>query len=365
MPPELTETLSTRNSVKMLAIMKQWEDGSGCQTDNTEKYLALLLFKLGLDAVVFYLCCRKLHASFLSLCSMSLLLADVLVACCMAAVWFFGAERSPVSACLFLAHTSATFGALPLPMMCLGLLDYCIEDTNIGRQSTFCKFLRNMVLTLLVWTQAVIYSLSSVKAKMMELDYMTGIKAVVCEVEESTLVPYFILGLFTTVFFTMLPFCSRITQWVKEAGRISELREEQENQGSDLFISAPSTETKSSKEYYLETTQPRPPLWFSLTLGFTTIWMPYLIVSVACLVLGYGAPAYITVNLLWLECTNSLLVVVVLWLKSKWLGPYSQLPENVCLLHVYWHLSKGRWQQQLPTGVFNPSKRKRSTLLYV
>uniref|UniRef100_A0A3B4VDH0 Uncharacterized protein n=1 Tax=Seriola dumerili TaxID=41447 RepID=A0A3B4VDH0_SERDU len=210
-----------------------------------------------------------------------------------------------IISCLFLAHTSATFGALTLPMMCLGLLDYCIEDTNIGRQSTFCKFLRNMVLTLLVWTQAVIYSL-----------------------KESTLVPYFILGLFTTVFFTMLPFCSRITQWVKEADRISELREEQENQGSDLFISTPSTETKSSKEYYLETTQPRPPLWFSLTLGFTTIWMPYLIVSVACLVLGYGVPAYISVNLLWLECTNSLLVVVVLWLKSKWLGPYSQLPEN-------------------------------------
>ncbi|XP_071331830.1 probable G-protein coupled receptor 160 [Trachinotus anak] len=360
------ETLSTSDSVKMLAIVEQWEKISGCHTDNTEKYLLLLLFKLGLDAMVFYLCCRKLHTSFLNMCSMSIILAEVLAVFCITAVWFLGVERSLVSTCFFLAHTSATFGAVPLPMICLGLFDYCIEGTSIGKQSTFSKVLRNVVLTLLVWMLAVIYSLSPVKAKLIELDYATGIKAVVCEVEESTLVPYFNLGLFTTIIFTMLPFWSRISQWVKEADRISELREEQENQRSDLFISTPSTETKSGKENCLEESiRPRPPLWFSLTLGFTTIWMPYLVVSVICLALDYGVPSYISVNLLWLECTNSLLGGVVFWVKSKSLGPYSHLPENVCLWHVYWHLSKGTWQQQLPTGVFNPSKRKRNSLLYV
>ncbi|XP_040916542.1 probable G-protein coupled receptor 160 [Toxotes jaculatrix] len=366
MLPELPASLATSHTIKMLAIIKEWKERSGIHTDNTEMYLLLMLFKLGLDAVVFYLCCRKLHTSFLSMCSRSIILADLVMVFCMSTVWLLGAERSLVSPCFLLAHTSATFAALPLPMTCLGLLDYCIEDTCIGNQSALCKFLRNLVLTLLLWIVAVIYSFGTMNAKLIELDYETGVKAVVCEVEGSMLVTYFTLGLFTIVLFAMLPFWSRILQWVKEADRISELREEQENQRSDFFTSTPSTETKRCQEKYLEETiYPRPPLWFSLTLGFTMFWMPYLAISVMCLVFGYGVPAYITVNLLWLECTNSLLVGVVFWVKSKSQGPYSHLPENVCLWNVYWHLSKGTWQQQRPTAVFNPSKAKRNTLLYV
>ncbi|XP_050927109.1 probable G-protein coupled receptor 160 [Lates calcarifer] len=350
----------------MLAIVEQWVESSGCHTDNTEKYLFLMVFKLGLDAAIFYLCCWKLRTSFLNMCSLSIILADLVMVSCTAAVWFLGGERSPVSSCFILAHSSAIFGALPLPMICLGLFDYCIEDTCIGNKSALCKFLRNVVLTLLVWTQAVIYSFVSVKAEVTVLDYARGIKAAVCVVEESSLIIYFILGLFTTVIFAMLPFWSRIPQWVREADRLSELREERENQRSDLFTSCPPTETKNSKERYPEETiESRPPLWFSLTLGFTIFWMPYLAVSVACLVFGYGVPAYITVNLLWLECTNSLLVGVVFWIKGRSLGPYSHLPENVCLWRIYWYLSKGTQQQQLPVAVFNPSKDKRNTLLYV
>uniref|UniRef100_A0A4W6G680 Uncharacterized protein n=1 Tax=Lates calcarifer TaxID=8187 RepID=A0A4W6G680_LATCA len=292
---------------------------------NIKNYLFLMVFKLGLDAAIFYLCCWKLRTSFLNMCSLSIILADLVMVSCTAAVWFLGGERSPVSSCFILAHSSAIFGALPLPMICLGLFDYCIEDTCIGNKSALCKFLRNVVLTLLVWTQAVIYSFVSVKAEVTVLDYARGIKAAVCVVEESSLIIYFILGLFTTVIFT-----------------------------------------KNSKERYPEETiESRPPLWFSLTLGFTIFWMPYLAVSVACLVFGYGVPAYITVNLLWLECTNSLLVGVVFWIKGRSLGPYSHLPENVCLWRIYWYLSKGTQQQQLPVAVFNPSKDKRNTLLYV
>ncbi|XP_044066420.1 probable G-protein coupled receptor 160 [Siniperca chuatsi] len=317
--------------------------------------------------MVLYLCCRKLCTSFLSMCSLSIILADLVMTLLITMVWFLGAERSVVSPCFLLAHASATYGALPLPMMCLGLMDYCLEDAYLCNQSTFCKFLRNAFLTLLVWMLAVIYSFGDVKAELMELDYMSGIRVLVCEVEESTLITYFILGLFTAVICTMLPFWSRIPQLVKEADRLSEMREEQENQRSDLlFISTNYGDTKNSEENYLEETiSPRPPLWFSLTLGFGMVWMPYLTLSVACLVFGFGVPAYITVNLLWLECTNSLLVGVVFWVKSKTLGPYSHLPENVCLWHIYWHLSKGTQQQQLPIAVFNPSKGKKNTHLYV
>lgn len=363
MPPELPETGPTSTCVKMLAIMEQWE-GPAHHTDNMNKYLILLLFKCSLDVVVFYLCCRKLSASFLSMCSVSIVLADVLVTFCLAAVCFLGAESFLGSRCFLLAHTSAIFEVLPLPMMFLGLLDYCLEDTSLGKQSTCCKFARNVFLTLLVWMLAIICSFSSAKGTPMELDYTTGIKAIVCEVADSGLVTYFELLLFFTILFAMLPFWSRVPQWVKEADRISDMREEKENQRSDLFISLLSTNTKSSQDNYLEEAA-LPPLWLSLTLCFTTIWIPYLVVSVVCLVLGFGVPAYISVNLLWLECTNSLLMGVVFWVKSKWLGPYNHLPDNVCVWYVYWHLSKGTWRQQPPAGVFNPSRQKRNSLLYV
>nr|XP_043895169.1 probable G-protein coupled receptor 160 [Solea senegalensis] len=364
MLPGLPLFPDTSHAVKMLAIIEQWDERSGCQADKSEKYLLLIVVKLGMDAAVFYLCCRKISTSFFYMCSLSMVLADLVMAVCMSALWFLGAEKSSV--CYFLAHISATFAALPLPMMCFGLLDYCTEDTCLGIKRVICKFLRNVVLTVLVWMLAVLYSFASTNAELMLLVYKTGVKASVCEVQESMLVTYFVLGLFIIIIFTMLPFCSSIPRWVTEVDRLSELREEQENHRSDLFTSTPSTETKSIKDNYLEDTiKPRPPLWFSLTLGFSTFWMPYLTMSVVCLAFGFGVPAYINVNLLLLECTNSLLMGLVFWVKSKSFGPYSHVPENVCLWHVYWHLSKGTWQQHLPTAVFNPSKEKRLSLFYV
>ncbi|XP_042348531.1 probable G-protein coupled receptor 160 [Plectropomus leopardus] len=356
----------TSHTVKMLGIIEQWDEASGCHTGNTDKYLLLMFFKLGLDAAVLHLCCPKRYTSFLSICSLSIVLADLVMVLFVASMWFLGPDRYLVSLCFILAKASTTYGALPLPMMCLGFLDYCLVDSNLCNQSTFGKYLRNASLTVLVWILAYIYSFVSANSDLMELDYVTGIKALVCQVEESALIAYFILGLFTCVICTMLPYWSMIPQWLKEAERLSEEREEQGNQSSDfLFISTNNTETKSSKENYQETVQPYPPLWFSLTLGFGVFWIPYLTVSVACMVLGYGVPAYITVNLLWLECTNSFLMGVVFWVNSKSQGPYSQLPENVCLWHVYWHLSKGTRQHQLPVAVFNPSKVKRNSLLHV
>ncbi|XP_049920100.1 probable G-protein coupled receptor 160 [Epinephelus moara] len=367
MLPELAASPESSHTVKMLGIIEQWDAASVNHTDNTDKYLLLMLFKLGLDAVALHLCCRKRFTSFLSMCSLSIVLADLLMVLLLAGVWFLGPERYLVSLCFILAKASKTYEALPLPMTCLGFLDYCLEDSNLCKQSMPCKYIRNAVLTLLVWMLAVFYSFVSATSDLMELDYVTGVRALVCDVEESALITYFILGLFAVVICTMLPYWSMIPQWLKEADRLSEAREEQENQSSDLlFTSTNCTETKSGMENNLEeTVQPYPPLWFSLTLGFSIFWMPYLTVSVGCLILGYGVPAYITVNLLWLECANSFLMGVVFWVNSKSQGPYSQLPENVCLWHVYWHLSRGTRQQKLPVAVFNPSKAKRNTLLYV
>lgn len=366
MLPELPASTGTTYSVKMLAIIEQWEEVSGSHTDNTEKYLLLVLFKFGMDAVVFYLCRQKPFTSFFSMCSLSIILADFVMAFLLAMVWLLGVERSPVSLCFILADASATYAAMPLPLMILGLLDYCLVDTYICNQNAFCKILGYAVLTLLGWMLAVIYSTGFVKGELMELNNMAQTMALVCEVKESPLVSYSVLVLFIAVVCTMLPFWSSVPQWVKEADRLSDIREEKEYQKSDLFMSTGWTETRVCKKNNVEENIPPPPfLWLSLTLGFSVFWLPYLMISVACLVFDFGAPAYITVNVLWLECVNSLVMGIVFWAKSNMRGPYSRLPENVCLWHVYYHLSKGAQQRQIPIAVFNPSKGKRTTLFYV
>ncbi|XP_022054484.1 probable G-protein coupled receptor 160 [Acanthochromis polyacanthus] len=363
----LPSPLENKQTLTMLAILEQWDQASGSYTDNTHNYFLLLLFKCAMDTAAFCLCSLKQHKSLLSMCSLSITVADLVMVFFMATVWFLRAGGSSVSPCFFLAHASATFTALPLPMVSLGLLDYCLEDTCINHHRTFCKRLRDASLTLLVWALAIIYSFHTVSAKPLKLYEEAGMTALACEVGESSLIDYFTLLLFCALLFAILPFWSRIPRWVIEADRLYDTRTERESNKSDLmFTSTPGLETESSEENHLEETiGQRPPLWFSLTLGFSIFWMPYLATCVACMLCGFEVPAYISVNLLWLECINSLLMGLVFWMKSKTRGPYSHLSENVCLWNIYWHLSKGVQQKQLPVAVFNPSKAKRSTYFFV
>ncbi|XP_068198828.1 probable G-protein coupled receptor 160 [Antennarius striatus] len=349
----------------MQAIISQWSEELGCQS-NLDKYVFLMLSKFGLDAAVFYFCCRKLYTSFLNVCSLSIVVANLVMVSLLTAVWFLGPEKSPVTLCFLMVNASATYGALPLPMMSLGLMDYCLDDIYFCNQRTFYKYLRNTVFVLLCWILAVVYSLSTVKAELMELDNMSWRKALVCDVEESVLISYFTLVLFIAVLCATVPFWPNIPLWLKEADRIAVLREEQDPQKSDLFyISVNLTKTEVSDNSQEETVWPHPPLWLALTLGFSLFWMPYLTMSVAYMVLDFRVPAYISVNIMWLECTNSLLIGIMFWRKSNTSGPYSHLPENVCLWIVYWYLSKGMQHHQLPVAVFNPSKGKKNNLLWV
>lgn len=349
----------------MLAILEQWDLESGFHTDNIMQFAFLVLMKLGVDTASFCFYSRKLCASFLCMCSLSIVLADMVMMVCMATVWLLGSDMSPMSPCFLLAFSSATYGKLPLPMMCLSLLDYFLKDTCIDKQSTLCKPLRNIVLTFLVWTQAGIYSYGSVTADVMEVEYGTGIKALVCQVEDDTLITYFGSGLFIVVICSLLTFWSIIPRWISEADRLWEETIEQEKRRSDLlFTSTPCTETRSGMEDDAQgIIQRRPPLWFSLTLGFSVIWMPYLTLSVACLLFSILIPAYFTVNILWLECANSVLVGLMFWIKSKMLAPYTNQPKNMCLWQVNRHLSKGGRQEQLPVAVLNPSQTEKKALL--
>lgn len=338
--------------------------GETCHTSNTDKYAFLMLLKLGLDIAVFYLCSRKPSASLFRVCSLSIILADLALVSTLAVVWFLALDKTPVPLCTLLPIASTTYEAVPLPMAFLGLLDYCLWDTCLQKPNTCWKKTRDVILTLLVWTTALIYSFCFVKDKIVELNAKPKTTTLACEVQESTAVTSFIFITFTLVLCAALPYLSRIPQWLKEADQMSKTREEKDNPSSDfLVVSDKHTETKLHEEH-LEKPH-RPPLWLSLMLGFAVFWMPYLSTSAICLLLGFGVPAYISVNVLWLECTNSLLMGVVFWANNDPQVPYCNLPENICLWRVYWHLSRGTGQQQLPIAVFNPSKAKTETLFYV
>lgn len=347
----------------MFAITETWEVGTDNHTVNTDKYVFLMLLKLGLDIIMYLFCTRKPFVSFMSMCSLSLVLADWVMVLTLAVMWYLGPDKTPVPLCLLLAIASTTYDALPLAVTFLGLLDYCLRDTCCHKHFASWKKTIDLLLTLLVWMTALVYAYHFVKAETVELDVSTR-HALACEVKESTVVTCFLLITFTVVLGATMPYLSSIPQWLEEADQLSKMREEKDNQPSDfLVIYSKHTEAEFSEG---DKKKPdRPPLWLSLMLAFAVFWMPYLSTSTICLLLGLRAPTYITINVLWLECTNSLLTGVVFWANSDRQGPYCNLPENVCLWQVFWYLSGGTWKQQRPKAVFNPSKAKRETLLYV
>lgn len=338
-PPSVLDT----HSVKMLAVLEEWNGEGGVHVDNTSRYLYLILFKLGLDTTILYLCWRRLHSSFLSMCGLSIVLADALMVVSLATVWFLNPSKSPVSVCFILALFSAAFSVLPLPMLSLGVFDYFTQDKCYANHRPLWMTLRNMALALLVWLLAAVYSYVTATNYQMEIEHYGGLKAVVCEVQESPLVNYLVVGLLMVIICSLLPHYSAIPAWHRKATWLSDQRDQPNHiQKSDLLHSTagPIRHEDAEAEALVKTAQRPPALWISLMLGFASVWLPYLCLSVLFVLLGFGIPAYIMINLLWLECTNSLLVGVVFWVKSQWWGQYNRLPDDVCMWRTYLHLSR-------------------------
>lgn len=336
-------------SVKMLAVLEEWNGENAAHVDNTSRYLYLILFKLGLDITILYLCWRRPHTSFLSVCGLSIVLADAFMVVSMAIVWFLSPLKSPMSVCFVLAHFSTIFSMLPLPMLGLGLLDYLFHDRCYANHRPVWTLLRNTALASLVWLLAAVYSYKTAKSYQMEIEHFGGLKATVCEVQESPLINYLVVGLLIVTICSLLPHYSAIPAWHKQANWLSDQRDKPNHtQKSDLLRNTAGQigHEDAVATALVETAQQPPSLWISLMLGFASAWLPYLFISVLFVFLGLGIPAYIMINLLWLECTNSLLVGVVFWVKSRHLGQYNHLPDDICLWRTYLHLSRGAHTHQ-------------------
>ncbi|XP_020785428.1 probable G-protein coupled receptor 160 [Boleophthalmus pectinirostris] len=340
----------------MLAIIEQTDYEHNCYMDNTRQFILLMLLKVFMDGSAMYLCCFRPLLSFFNMCSVSIVLVDLVLTVSMIATLWLDVQMTHMAMCSIMANFSAAYSALPVPLVCLAILDYYLEDICAGRK--YIKLVRNPVLIILMWSIAGLYAHVTVDATLLEQS--RNIKYIVCEIKESKAVTYSIVGLTTVMFITLLPFLSLIPHWVKEADRISEAREEiAERRTSDLMIDINGEDTKCTKK---EFAMPRPPMCISLLICFGVFWIPYLTVTTLCVMFEFGIPAYIGVNLLWVQCVNSLLAGVVFWVRSDIMMPYSSQPENVCLWQAYWHLSTGTEDHhQLFATIFNPSKGERST----
>ncbi|XP_033825958.1 probable G-protein coupled receptor 160 [Periophthalmus magnuspinnatus] len=348
-------------SSSMLAIMEQTDNMHDCYMDNTRQFILLMLFKVFLNGGALYLCCFKPLWSFFNICSISFALVDLSMTAFMTTTLWMDVQSSHVAMCYIMANFSAAYSALPVPVLCLGILDYYLEDTCAGRK--YIRLTRNIVLVILMWLFAGCYALETANATL--LSQTRNIRYVVCEIKESRTVGYFTVALTAVMCIALLPYMTLIPKWVKEAERISEEREEiAEARIRDLKIDM--TTEEDTKFPIKEFTMPRPPMHLSLLICFGVFWMPYLAVTTICVTLEFGIPAYISVNLLWVQCVNSLLEGVVFWLRSGTVGTYISQYENICLWQAYWDLSADTNDEQLlPVHKFNPSNAKRDMAFYV
>ncbi|XP_062315610.1 probable G-protein coupled receptor 160 [Osmerus eperlanus] len=317
------------NSSTMWAIIEHWEGKDSCRVDNTQKYLFIMLFKVGLDTLVLTLFRRNLYTFFMNVFSYSLVLVDLALFLAITMVWFLGPGQSPVSVCFVLAHGSDMYAALPLPVLILGLLNYLFELGNRTCHGSLHSGLRNVFLTLVVWAMACLWSFHSTNIDMIEIEYEVGKHAQVCKMQDSTSMSFFFAGISMAICFVLLPFCSRLPMWLREANRLS-VQDSSATLKSDLYFSKTLFNGQRSDEKHtlvVETGQEVPPLYVSLMLCFTVTWMPFIVISLLCTVMGFAVPSYITVNTLWVECANSLLMGIVFWLKSDNLGPYMDLSD--------------------------------------
>uniref|UniRef100_A0AAR2KMJ3 G-protein coupled receptors family 1 profile domain-containing protein n=1 Tax=Pygocentrus nattereri TaxID=42514 RepID=A0AAR2KMJ3_PYGNA len=255
--------------------------------------------------------------SFIGILSISMYLVDLLMICTISWIYSF---RENLEAhkflCFSLSHSSTVYSVLPLPVLLAGALDYAAHRHLVVSWDSPGRTAGRCIVVLLMWALACCYSYMYTSAELLTIQYKEEMQALVCPVQDSTVVSYFNLNLFIAAGAILLLYCRGVPRWARLANKLS------------------------SKRGWLLDRQDLPPLFVSLTLCFILNWTPYLLMSVTCDLLGFAVPAYATVNLLWTACANSLLAGVAFWYSSDDLRPFCKLPDDICTWSFYWHLSK-------------------------
>ncbi|XP_077467522.1 putative G-protein coupled receptor 160 [Stigmatopora argus] len=324
----------------MHVIIQRWEEGSDLHVDYIVEHMILLLSKLGLNFLVLCFTHNRGCSSWQGMCSLSVVLADLVVGTFMVKLWLFGSDETAVSLCSLLTITSKTYEALPLPLIALYLWDIWLEDTYSSNWRTSYRVVKNIAPIMALWMIAVLNANSALKVNLLEQRTAPDKKVLLCEVQAAPQVNYLALVISSVCICSMLPYYSWIPQWLSDAERMFEARDRQQMGHLVTLINPGAQMTPPEGIGLIKSPPPRPPLWLSLVLGFISLWTPYLVITTGSLVLVFCVPAFIGVNLMWLECANSVLTGVIFWAKSRRRGPYASMRPNLCSWEVYWHLSK-------------------------
>ncbi|KAL4646049.1 putative G-protein coupled receptor 160 isoform X1 [Arapaima gigas] len=317
----------------MMGIMNTGVVDESYAVDNTFQYLLLLLLKVALNTFILGLCLQSLHSSFMGICSISFCVADTLLLCGISYLQLFqGDTGSAASACFLLGHASVVYSMLPFPVVLLGGLDYAQYFYTEHNLSPACRTAACSLLVSLLWVVACVRSYLLRDPKLVEVQYPLNRRDLLCPVEDSSVVVCFCtaiaIGCIILFFFHEAPRWLRIilfSQWTKA-----------DPHSTVLTFDKVQYDSKDRSILFHGQEQDIP-LFFNLAVGFMQNWTPFIVINITCALLDYAMPAYITVNLLWLLCTNSLLIRLGFWASGRWPDHAINLLDSTSNFTLSWH----------------------------
>ncbi|XP_067268607.1 probable G-protein coupled receptor 160 [Pseudorasbora parva] len=332
----------------MMAVIWSQGKNENFPYDETLQYLLILCTKVALNTLVVSFWRHSILKSLMGLCSVSIYVADVLLVCVVSSAWLLK-EHLPTSTsmCFILAHGSAVYTLLPLLILIAGAFDYASYPNLDITRSSRSRVVSYLLLVVLMWASAFVFTYHYTDTQPIEFD-KGKLRMLVCRVHGSTVVFQFSMQISIVVGLILLLNFKKLIGWIRRANKLAELRNTAFDPDPDFSYSQFGECGKS------EIQESSPPLFVSLTLGFALNWMPYLLMCLTCTLLGFLVPAYVSVNLLWMACANSVLVGIAYWFKSDRIGPYSKFPDDTCFWNIYWDLSKGTStvDTKLPTRLY-------------
>ncbi|XP_052459528.1 probable G-protein coupled receptor 160 [Carassius gibelio] len=320
--------LNQHSSETMMAVI--WTPGMNENNphDETLQYLLILCSKVTLNTIVLTFWRHSILKSLLGICSVSMYVADMLLLSAVTSVWLVK-ENLPTSTsmCFILAHGSTVYALLPLPILIAGAFDYGsypYQEVNLSSQRRAVSY---CIVVVLMWTLACGYTYNYTDTQPMEI-YKDNVRLLVCRVHGSSVAFQFSMQVSIAVALILLLYFKKMIGWIRRANKLA-AKDQNFLNSQDGGCGNSEVEENST------------PLFVSLTLGFASNWMPYLLMCLACALMGFVVPAYASVNLLWMACANSVLVGIAFWFRSDGSGPLGKFPDDTCLWKNYWHLSKG------------------------
>ncbi|KAG5281699.1 hypothetical protein AALO_G00047820 [Alosa alosa] len=377
----------------ILAVLQERADWDAHWEEHTPDFLSLLLIKVLLNCVL--LACgygsQRPTRSLMGLCFLSLCLADFLLATTLAVTRLQGDPQGyPGYQALILAHASAVYALLPLPVLALGSLDYAYADRRGAHQLGGSVGQGGAVLVL--WVLAGLYSAGHTDPSVLEVKLrppqLVG-WARVCEVRVAWEVSLFCLVLLMVVGVVLLLHLPHVPRWTRLIHCLTVEREAVGMARSNLAVTHSKTPLTQADVPVSNSKMPLthadlpiwsvemegqppcqrgPPLYVTCVLLFAVPWCPYLLLHLSSQLLQLSVPSYVSVNTLWLSCANSLLAGITSWARARQdTGTSTHHLDAVCDWRIPSYVSyRGNSPgplHKVPLELQTPSERKLKPLL--